>query len=525
MASAVSPLIRGTSVSVRLERVVDGDTIRIFAPGATKGESVRILCVDTEESYGYSSKPVTPWGKAAKDFATVFFSGVQSVTLEFSDDTPLSEALVKHRGNYGRLLVHVWRDDDGIDFAELLIRKGYSPYFTKYGHATFASHRARYEAAERAAQADNLGVWDQLTVNGAVRLNYAALKTWWDVRAAAVDVFRALRAVDASLYDVREDYAALEERAGRGEVATVFADVREVKVVAGRGARADIGSPSKPFTVIVPRVDVGGADDVNANRVVALLRNRYAAEGVDVPRRGYVFLSGRLRLSRGRPQIVVDDPAAVGDVPGVRPIESTLPAGPNGDGTGTPVAVPDGQGSEDDDDPAPVPLPLLAVRIASVLPDPSGTDAGHEVITLRATPRPSALAAAAAVNTALSTPAVIPDPANPSPVPTPAMTDAPDLQPVPSVVQQQQQQQPPSISLQGWTIRDFSDRFMKLSGSLAAGEVRAFTIPRGAVSLNNTGDVVLLIDDAGRVVHRVEYTAADVKVGTAIEFADFAEVM
>lgn len=491
--SAVSPLIRGTSVGVRLDRVVDGDTVRIYPPGATKAEAVRILCVDTEESYAYSSKPVTPWGKAAKDFATDFFSGVESVTIEFPDDTPIPKALTKHRGNYGRLLVHVWRDD--IDFAELLIRRGYSPYFTKYGHATFASHRGRYEAAERAAQADGLGVWDQLTVNGAVFLNYAALKTWWDVRAAAVDVFRRLRAIDKSLFDVREDYEALMELAGRGEVATVFADVRDVDIVPGRGARIDVGSSSKPFTVVVPRVDVGGEDDPGGAKVVALLQTRYAAESVDVPRRGYVFLSGRLRIARTRPQLVVDDPAAVGDVPGVRPVESSLPVDTDSPGVVDGGAVVNDD--DDDDDPPVVPLPMLAVRIASVLPDPAGTDAGHEVVSLRATPRPITITAAAA-NAADATSSGVP-------VESPVV--------------------PPSISLDGWHIRDFSNRSMKLSGTLSAGEVRPFTIRRGSFSLNNTGDVVILIDAAGRVVHRVEYTAADVKTGTTIEFADSGEVM
>lgn len=95
-------------------------------------------------------------GKAAKAYAKSFFTSVEQVSLGFPNDTPFSMALTKHRHNYGRLLVFVWVEGD--DFSDIMVRKGYSPYFIKYGHAPFASHRARYITAERTAQMDGIGV-------------------------------------------------------------------------------------------------------------------------------------------------------------------------------------------------------------------------------------------------------------------------------------------------------------------------------------------------------------------------------
>lgn len=495
MASAVSTMIRGTSLTVRFDQVVDGNTIRIYLPGSDRSEPVRILSVDTEESHSLSSKLMTPWGRAAKDFAKSFFAAVEEVTIEFSDDKPLSIALIKHRENYGRLLVHVWRED--VDFSEVLIRRGYSPYFTKYGHASFASHRARYIAAERAAQADNIGVWDQLSVNGSIKTNYAALKAWWDVRAAAVDDFRRLRAVDPSLLDVREDYATLRAAAGQSAVVTVFADVTSVSVVPGRYAVADIGSPSRPFTVIVPRVDAGTPGIAAGARVLALLRNRYATtDGVKTPRRGYVFLSGRLRLWRDNPQLIVDHPDAVGDLPGVRPVPTTVPllsADVPGAEDHDPSVEPSVE-PEHADDPPPVPLFPFTVTISSIIPDPAGVDPGNEVITLRATSRESTR------------------------IRTGSMLDL--IGAANGASGGGDSMMGPSTSLKGWRIRDAAGRVMSLSGTIAAGEMRTFAVPSSGLSLNNNADRLFLTDATGRVVHEVSYTAADVKVGTAIQFSE-----
>lgn len=57
----------GTAFSVKVDRVVDGDTVRVFLDDtAEKSESLRILSLDTEEVFA-GSKPVTPLGQMASD--------------------------------------------------------------------------------------------------------------------------------------------------------------------------------------------------------------------------------------------------------------------------------------------------------------------------------------------------------------------------------------------------------------------------------------------------------------------------
>jgi hypothetical protein len=56
----------GTIINATVVRVVDGDTVRLQADG--REQSVRLLALDTEESNrGSVTKPVTPWGRKAKE--------------------------------------------------------------------------------------------------------------------------------------------------------------------------------------------------------------------------------------------------------------------------------------------------------------------------------------------------------------------------------------------------------------------------------------------------------------------------
>jgi hypothetical protein len=80
-----------------------GDTL--IVPIAADEHRLRLLCLDTEESNPGSDKPVTPWGREAKREAERFFPVASAVTLEFPGTEPLEEALVRHRDNFGRLLV------------------------------------------------------------------------------------------------------------------------------------------------------------------------------------------------------------------------------------------------------------------------------------------------------------------------------------------------------------------------------------------------------------------------------------
>ena len=90
-------MLFGTSITATVVRAIDGDTLRLNADG--REESVRLLALDTEESYRGSNKPVTPWGQKAKEAAQAVFPAGATVTLEFPGPEPVQECWEKHRDN------------------------------------------------------------------------------------------------------------------------------------------------------------------------------------------------------------------------------------------------------------------------------------------------------------------------------------------------------------------------------------------------------------------------------------------
>ena len=81
-----------------------------------KEESIRFVCLDTEESQR-GSKPVTNAGILASKWAKEYFgvneqgrsNGDKRVDLELDTDDPVEVCLRKHRGNYGRLIGYVYK--------------------------------------------------------------------------------------------------------------------------------------------------------------------------------------------------------------------------------------------------------------------------------------------------------------------------------------------------------------------------------------------------------------------------------
>ncbi|MGY1829122.1 thermonuclease family protein [Geodermatophilus sp. SYSU D01180] len=297
---------KGTTVDTRITRVVDGDTLVV--PVGDRDERLRLLCLDTEESNAGSDKPITPWGREAKKEAERFFPVGEPVVLEFPGTEELDVCLRRYRDNFGRLLVFAHRD--GADFQEHMIRRGYSPYFAKYGHAEFDDHRDRYVAAERAAQAAHVGVWDQATVNGSEMRNYALLGTWWALRAALIDDYRQRRAVDPTLLNSRLDYEQLRQLAAERAQVTVFTELAGYTRVGRHRAVVDIGSRAQPFKLFIPDIEADGGQ-----AVLALLDNRYLTKGDDRPRRNYAYVGGRLHEFADAPELTVDTVAQIRDVP------------------------------------------------------------------------------------------------------------------------------------------------------------------------------------------------------------------
>jgi endonuclease YncB( thermonuclease family) len=116
--------MENTRLEVRVERPVDGDTVRVKI--GDRSEAVRIQALDTEESRAGGDKPITPWGKKAAEHAATLFAPGKKITLDF--DTPQDGEvridLSRFRDNFGRLLALAFVD--GQDFEEHMIEAGYS---------------------------------------------------------------------------------------------------------------------------------------------------------------------------------------------------------------------------------------------------------------------------------------------------------------------------------------------------------------------------------------------------------------
>lgn len=304
-----------------IERVTDGDTLRITAEDRLF--KVRVLGLDTEESQAGGVKPVTPWGKAASAFATATLPAGTPVTMEFPGTAPAvidGELNTDYLDNYERPLAHVLLQtavEGTQDFSELMIRKGYSPYFVKYGRALSASFDQVYAQAERAAQTDDLGVWNQFAANGVMRpeeapRNYARLMVWWELRARIIDGFRAVRAAnpDAPVYDTRLDYRLLLALAAEKATVTVFMEMTEGSTVSGLHHAIRSGSRAQPFQLFMRNEE--RAEIVAVKR---LLANRYIADGEDFPRLNYAYVTGPMKLFGGRPEIAVESADQISDTP------------------------------------------------------------------------------------------------------------------------------------------------------------------------------------------------------------------
>lgn len=296
----------GTTVNATVTRVVDGDTLVVDLDGAE--EKLRLAALDTEESNRGSDKPVTPWGKKAKEEAAAFFAVGTPVTLEFAGTEPPEEALKLYRDNFGRLLVWAYRD--GEDFQEHMIARGFSPYFTKYGFADFAGHHARYLAAQRQAQAADVGVWNQVAVNGSEMRNYALLGVWWDLRGQLIEDYRRRKVDRPGLLNSRRDYQKITDMAAEGAEALIFTELRTFTRVGQSKAIVEIGSKHQPFKLFF--ADVHGAA---GQELLALLEEAYISGDEHHPRRSYAYVKGPLKLFREEPELSVTSAEQITDSP------------------------------------------------------------------------------------------------------------------------------------------------------------------------------------------------------------------
>ncbi len=302
----------GTMIkNLKLEKVVDGDTVKVRINDEL--ESLRLVCLDTEESRYAGGKPVTTAGKLASVWAREYFganekgmvSGDVRVDIEFDTSEPAPVCLRKHRGNYGRLICYVHKG--GENYNLLAVRQGWSPYFVKYGRSRL--YHEQFMLAEAHAQAKGLVIWDPQTNAGGQSRDYAALIPWWNLRDSVVQDFRSLGA-EAGALSVRLDYEVLSEAARTGSRMTVLCDLQGgIRRSTENGAVVFAGSPKQKFNLWIPN-----HDEARAQEILYLLKHRYAGYG-----RNYVYVTGEGSTypprPDGKPQIVLRNIDQLSDLP------------------------------------------------------------------------------------------------------------------------------------------------------------------------------------------------------------------
>ena len=288
---------------LQITQVVDGDTVKVALNGKT--ESLRLICVDTEESYSGGSKPVTAAGKAASEMAKKYFAteggGLARVDIEFDTDDPIAIAVEKHRDNYGRLLCYVHKGEENYNLK--LIKEGWSPYFVKYGRSRLY-HRQMTDA-ESGAKAYNLMIWNPNTNAKIPSRNYANLLPWWSMRASIVEEFRLSEATGGA-FSLRLDYPKILAASETGKSITVFCDLQAgINKWIGDNALIHAGSVYHKLDLWIP-----DAETDTMAPLKRLIDKRYAGLG-----RGYVYVSGKVEYYKGKPQIVLKDIKQLSDFP------------------------------------------------------------------------------------------------------------------------------------------------------------------------------------------------------------------
>jgi micrococcal nuclease len=306
--------MKGTIIkNLKLSKVIDGDTIKIQLDD--KEESIRFVCLDTEESQHGSDKPVTNAGILASKWAKAYFganeqgmpSGDVRVDIEFDTNDPVQVCLRKHRDNYGRLLCYVYKTGTQENSNLRLVQEGWSPYFVKYGRSRL--YHAQFMEAEAHSQGLGTAIWNPDTNADGNRRDYSTLIPWWHMRDSVVQDYR-LFGIQGGALSVRVDYDAIVEAAKAVNQITVLCDLQSgINKWTGGGALIYAGSIYQKFNLWIPN-----RDSPEAQAILRLIENRYGNQG-----RNYVYVTGEASLyppnEQGKPQMVISDVEQLNDFP------------------------------------------------------------------------------------------------------------------------------------------------------------------------------------------------------------------
>jgi endonuclease YncB( thermonuclease family) len=223
-----------------IDKIIDGDTFRF----EELDKSTRLLGIDTEEMYkgkdaemktndlrerwhevykekrGTELKPVktdSPFGYETWLWAEKIFKDVVMVRLEKEDNSRFIDT-------YGRYLVYVIGiRSDGSEFNYNIecVRKGYSPYFTKYGYSK--RFHKEFTEAQLFAKESRAGIWDSTSL---CYPDYKERLEWWNRRAEAIRNFETKYKGRPRYYSILDDFDSLKNHVG--DQVVVFGSISEM---------------------------------------------------------------------------------------------------------------------------------------------------------------------------------------------------------------------------------------------------------------------------------------------------------
>ncbi len=231
-------------------RVIDGDTIVVEIAG--ERERVRYIGIDTPEMN--DPRPAVRELAAEARRANARLVEGRRVRLELDVET---------RDRYGRLLAYVWVGDTMVN--EVLVRTGHAAPYTFPPNVRYVE---RFVSAAREARAEK-------APSGAEAGEPPA------------------RAPPGSI-------PAIEAATHVGEVATVCGVVASTRHLTS-GRRPTFLNLGRPYPDQDLTILIWGED-----------RSKFAEPPERAFRDAYVCVTGRIELYRGRPEIIVRDPASLG---------------------------------------------------------------------------------------------------------------------------------------------------------------------------------------------------------------------
>jgi len=247
LAGLVTALVQDPSGSV--VRVIDGDTIEVELAG--ESERVRYIGIDTPETNDPRAA-VRELAEEARRANARLVEG-RKVRLELD---------VEERDRYGRLLAYVWVGDTMVN--EALVRSGHAAPYTFPPNVRYVE---RFVEAARDARGED----------------------------DAPDTSRSRTPARGPPGGI----AAVEAAAHVGEVATVCDEVASTRHLTG-GRRPTFLNLGQPYPDQDLTILIWGED-----------RSKFADPPERAFRDRYVCVTGRVELYRGRPQIVVREPASL----------------------------------------------------------------------------------------------------------------------------------------------------------------------------------------------------------------------